>query len=805
MDIFVAYASVDRDRIIPLAGKLADQGWSVWWDRKIPPGKTFDETIEEALDQAKAVVAVWTDAGVTSRWVRTEAAEGAARGVLVPVLMDDVRLPLAFRRIQVADLTDWVPGQDHAGFTELINALDALIRAEPTAAPLPAEPEDPVERDVLTAQARAEENDWAGVITVLHPLAADIPGFETDHPAAAALLARAHRKREALELYEEAEVLYADGRWQDVVGRFDRILELDPDLQYGTDLKEKAERHLASEQDRRLASDYARATQALHAREWPVAIARYEALVAESSDYRDAAAQLERARAGLAAEHRYRELTEQLNQGRWEDVIAGMNGIDDLAPDFGDPDRLRERAEAHVDDAATEPPSEDGPAPAPGVASSAAVVAAAAPPAGAPPASTAGEKDAAADALAGEPSHGEAEDAGSVVASARDDEGGGPRRVVTKWTVGVVALAALAIVIVGAVFVLDGGDESTATTTASEAAAPAPTSPAPPEDPAAVDAGGVVCVVTDSGQGTIGSNGFNDVAWEGATRAAEDLGGEARVLESAPDADHEHDIVSRVDDGCDLIVTVGFTLAEATLAAAEKNPQVSFAIVDVEYDEPPANLRSLMFAVDEAAFLAGYAAAGMPDTSIVGTFGGMNIPAVTDFMNGFAGGVDHYNIEHGTAVAVLGWDPLAQEGLFVGNFENPDDGHLFGQELVNAGADVVMPVAGPVGLGTSALASELGTFLVIGVDVDQTLADPENARVYLTSVVKRVDNAVYQATMDALTGRHSNEVYVGVLANEGVAIAPGNLVDYAPDELLAEVEQLRQAIIDGAVSVAFGT
>ena len=482
----------------------------MWWDRKIPPGKTFDETIEEALDQAKAVVAVWTKAGVTSRWVRTEAAEGAARGILVPVLMEDVRLPLAFRRIQVADLTGWEPGRDHAGFTELINALNVLIGTEPVEAP-PPEPEDPVERAVLTARVRATDKDWEGVIALLGPLAADTPSFSAVYPDAAELLALSRRKWEALELYEEAEVLYADGRWNDVVGRFGRILELDPDLEYGTDLKKKAERHLASEQEQRLGSDYERATQALDAREWPVAVARYEQLLAHSADYRDAAEQLERARAGAASERHYRELSEQLREGRWDAVIAGMADLAAANPDFGDPDGLFERAEAQRDRAESQQSEAAERTTAGGGAVAAATVEPVVPPAGAPANARTGTS-ATAETLSGEPpdsSKGETETLGAPVTPSATDTSATPfRRFLAKWPLAIAAITALVILVVVAVIVVDGGGEGTPTTTASEASAEVPTSAAASQGAAAPGAGGLICVVTDATFGTIDGGGF---------------------------------------------------------------------------------------------------------------------------------------------------------------------------------------------------------------------------------------------------------------------------------------------------------
>lgn len=98
-DIFISYTSEDRTKAETLASTLEQQGWSVWWDRTIPAGKTFDEVIEEAIDAARCVVVLWSNSSVTSRWVHTEAEEGARRNILVPVLIEKVNIPLAFHRI----------------------------------------------------------------------------------------------------------------------------------------------------------------------------------------------------------------------------------------------------------------------------------------------------------------------------------------------------------------------------------------------------------------------------------------------------------------------------------------------------------------------------------------------------------------------------------------------------------------------------------------------------------------------------------------------------------------------------------
>jgi basic membrane protein A len=212
----------------------------------------------------------------------------------------------------------------------------------------------------------------------------------------------------------------------------------------------------------------------------------------------------------------------------------------------------------------------------------------------------------------------------------------------------------------------------------------------------------------------------------------------------------------------------------------------------------------MVFATNEAAFMAGYLAAGMTQTGVVGTFGGINIPPVTGFMDGFYYGVAYHNSQKGTSVQVLGWNPESKDGLFTGNFESLDDGRAFAQNLYDEGADIVMPVAGPVGLGSAALAAELGTdaLKIIGVDADQTQTDPGNADVYLTSVLKRMDSTVMQVIKQTMDGKFAGGMMVGTLANEGVSLAPYHSFDSAvPAALKAEIETIRTDIIAGSINV----
>jgi formylglycine-generating enzyme required for sulfatase activity len=126
-DIFISYAKEDRGKAKDIADALKQQDFSVWWDRSILPGETFDTVIEEALDAAKCVIVLWSKTSVSKDWVRTEASEGKQRGILIPVLIDDVKIPLAFRLMQAADLKDWVGKLPHPGFDKLLKAVAGIL------------------------------------------------------------------------------------------------------------------------------------------------------------------------------------------------------------------------------------------------------------------------------------------------------------------------------------------------------------------------------------------------------------------------------------------------------------------------------------------------------------------------------------------------------------------------------------------------------------------------------------------------------------------------------------------------------
>ncbi|WP_127792865.1 BMP family protein [Agromyces sp. LHK192] len=313
--------------------------------------------------------------------------------------------------------------------------------------------------------------------------------------------------------------------------------------------------------------------------------------------------------------------------------------------------------------------------------------------------------------------------------------------------------------------------------------------------------GGDVCARMVTNSGGLEDRSFNQSSWEGLQQAEDEFGIEAEALVSTGETDLAPNVQQAVDSGCGLVVTVGWELAEATADQASKHPEIAFAIVDetVEAD----NVKPVVFDTAQAAFLAGYLAAGVSKTGVVATFGGGNQPPVTLFMDGFVDGVAAYNEAHGTQVRALGWDKAAQDGAFTGDFEDVNKGKVLAEGFIDQGADVILPVAGQVGEGATAAAVERAGVSVIWVDSDgyETLS-AEYRPVLLTSVLKNTQQAMVEIVGDVVDDAFTNEPFIGTLENGGVEIAPYHeLAGLVPPELDAEIEALRQRIISGDLVV----
>ncbi|MBD5787049.1 BMP family ABC transporter substrate-binding protein [Cellulosimicrobium terreum] len=333
-----------------------------------------------------------------------------------------------------------------------------------------------------------------------------------------------------------------------------------------------------------------------------------------------------------------------------------------------------------------------------------------------------------------------------------------------------------------------------------------------PEDEETGDAEGTAggnpdfsaCMVSDAGG--FDDQSFNQAGYEGLEQAKDELGISVTEVESSADTDYAPNIDNLVQQGCNLIIGVGFLLEDPIQAAAEANTDTNFALIDSSFSDADFNpveldnAKPILFNTAEAAFLAGYLAAGMTESDTVATFGGIQIPSVAIFMDGFSDGVAKYNEDEGTDVKLLGWDKEKQTGSFTGDFENQANGQNLAQGFIDQGADIIMPVAGPVGLGAAA-AAQSGDAKIIWVDSDGFLTT-EYGDIIITSVMKQIGPAVFDTVSEAADDSFTNEPYVGTLENEGVGLAPfHDFEDQVPTELQDKLMEYQDQIIAGDLVV----
>ncbi|WRT15975.1 BMP family ABC transporter substrate-binding protein [Pseudarthrobacter sp. LT1] len=312
------------------------------------------------------------------------------------------------------------------------------------------------------------------------------------------------------------------------------------------------------------------------------------------------------------------------------------------------------------------------------------------------------------------------------------------------------------------------------------------------------------CIVSDSGG--FDDQSFNQSSYEGLKKTEKDLGIKVNQIESKTNNDFEPNLRAMVTAGCNLTITVGFLLGDATKAQATANPDKHFAIIDFGYDQPISNVKPIIYDTAQAAFLAGYLAAGTTKTGTVATFGGIKIPTVTIFMDGYADGVKYYNQQKGKNVKLLGWNKDSQDGSFTGDFEKQDVGKQLTKNFLDQGADIVMPVAGPVGKGAGAALNEAKAagkdVKLIWVDSDGYLTAPDYKGIMLSSVMKQMGEAVETVVSEDKDGKFNSTPYVGTLANDGVQLAPFHDLDsQVPAELKSDLEKIKKDIVDGKLKV----
>jgi len=281
---------------------------------------------------------------------------------------------------------------------------------------------------------------------------------------------------------------------------------------------------------------------------------------------------------------------------------------------------------------------------------------------------------------------------------------------------------------------------------------------------------------------------FNEMSYTGAERFTADTGIAYREFELQSDAQREQALRRFAQAGNNPVVVAGFSNATAMATVAPDFPDTSFVIIDMVVDAP--NVRSVVFAEQEGSYLVGLLAAMASKTGTVSFVGGMDIPLIQNFQCGYAQGAKSVSDDITVIGAMTGTDGSA--------WNNPVKGGEITMSQIENGSDVVFAAAGGTGRGVLQAAAD-ADILGIGVDANQNYMHPGNM---LTSMMKRVDNAVYDAFNDVNNGEFTAGIQVMGLAEEGVGWAlDENNAALITDEMKAAVEAAKAAIIAGDIVV----
>ena len=290
-----------------------------------------------------------------------------------------------------------------------------------------------------------------------------------------------------------------------------------------------------------------------------------------------------------------------------------------------------------------------------------------------------------------------------------------------------------------------------------------------------------------------GDKSFNDSAYRGLLYAADQFGVEHTEFEPGQDADREIGLRKLSQAGYDVIIGVGFLFSDAMRNVAVDYPDVDFACVDFDAkpgEVLPANLAGLRFREEEGSFLVGVLAGMFSETGRLGFIGGMDIPLIHKFEAGYIEGAKFASPGVSVTVGYAGTTPQA--------FVDPAKGKELALLQYGRGVDVIYHASGSTGNGVIEAAKEVRKY-AIGVDSNQNYMAPGNV---LTSMVKRVDNAVFMTIKSAVEGTFEGGVTEFGLAEDGVAYAVDDYNrELLTEEMLSRVEEARQGIIDGTIAV----
>lgn len=359
-----------------------------------------------------------------------------------------------------------------------------------------------------------------------------------------------------------------------------------------------------------------------------------------------------------------------------------------------------------------------------------------------------------------------------------------------------LGLLAVVVVIVGAVVLpgLIGGGGDAMPTEPPAAPTRAAAEPTEAVEPIGALAEPRIGLVTDVGRVDDGT--FNELAHRGARQASQEFGLDYKYIETQAHADYEGNIQILVDEGFDVIVTVGFLIQEATAAAAAANPDIIFIGVDQHFEPGTVtdNLVGLQFRGDQAGFLAGALAAMVSESGTIGTVAGLEIPPVKGRKNGYENGARYVRPD----INLL--------SVYVPTFVDPALGASTAEQMIGEGADVIFGVGGPTGSGAIAAAAERGVY-VIGIDQDEYVTTFDNGNApgadrILSSAMLRVDVAVYEELKAVVEGTfEGNGIAVFDAADDGVGLADFHeAADAVTPAMQARLNEIITALADGSLN-----
>ena len=279
-----------------------------------------------------------------------------------------------------------------------------------------------------------------------------------------------------------------------------------------------------------------------------------------------------------------------------------------------------------------------------------------------------------------------------------------------------------------------------------------------------------VCLILD--EGGVLDQSFNQSAWESCLEAKEELGIEATYIESKSEGEYLQNVEIAVDKDVDLVVGVGYKLANAIKEAAVSYPDQKFAIVDGTYDEIPKNIQPILFDEEQAGYCVGLVASQMTKTNTVGFIGGMDIPSVSKFLVGYEKAIKEVNPN----MKVL--------SQYANSFTDASKGRAMAQQMISQNADIIFTCGGGVNVGVWEACNENG-LKSIGVDMPSNQFAPD---VIITSALKNVGNGVKSTIKDTIDGNFKGGCEVRYdITNGGVGY---EITSHLSEEVIKFVEDI---------------